>query len=786
MKNRIRDVIKYSLLIFGILSIIFFIYCYSEFNSGEIRSDEPVFIEKWTVTDTSGNFFDVGRTYVDDRAYEEDFVISSTLPDNISDNSFLCFPTRSDTIVYIDGEVRSEFIRKRDVDIPGGSVKGFYFMVPLKESDEGADLRIFRGRTDRHPEIAPLTMVTTKNGVYSFLFTEFGVTFFFATMLLLLSLIVIVVSLVMRIIFRSHIDMLYAALGIMITSLWIVTNSYLCPFVIRRYHIDGTMNYLSCLVIPMGFLLYLDSIQRGRYTRCLTTLMIIDIVTSVMWTFLHFTGIVPFDRALPYIDLILALIMVCVFIILFVDLKRGHFREYRYTAIGLLAFMLMGVIEVIVLLFIETKHDGIPMLLGLGAFLTCVIVQQISDLLKINREKQRAMELSDAKTRFLAGMSHEIRTPINSILGMNEMIIRENKDNIIDEYARSVRSSGKMLLTLVNDVLDFSKIEAGRVEITQADYKLSRLLMEIRPMVMERAKDKGLSFKTEISQGIPDDQRSDEFRIKQVLINIINNAIKYTDSGSVTLSISGEYTADDRYDLRFTVRDTGRGIKEEDVAYLFDAFSRADMSNNRNIEGTGLGLAIVKNIVDAMGGTIDVKSKYGEGSEFKVCIPVQVISRTPMSQSAAENGKDEQEEEYICDYTAPDAKILAVDDNESNLLIVKLFLRRPGIEPVTCTGGEEAIRLCKETEFDLILLDHMMPEPDGIQALERIRNDADSRNKETPAVILTANAMEGSRQIYLDAGFVDYLTKPIDSELLEQTVKKYLPPEKILPVPVTQ
>lgn len=779
----IRDILKYMLFAFILSSILFWLYCASKDKTGVAQTDGPVFIENWTVIDSDGNEMQAGRSYVDDRAYEEDFTIVATLPDGIKDNCFLCFPTRSDTIVYIDGSVRKEYLRLRDADIPGGSVKGFYYTVPLKESDSGAELRIFRGRTNRHPEIVPVTFVATMSGVYSYMFGEYGVTFFLALIILFMSIVVMTAGLIMRIIFRRRIDMFHAAVGTFVTAGWVVTNSYLCPFVVGHYHIDGTMNYLLCLMLPMGFLLYLDSIQKGRYTKVVTLLMIFDMISAVLWTGLHFTRILSYDRALLYIDLILALIMFSVLVILFIDLKRGHFSEYKYTAAGFFGLVLLGVIEVIVLLFVETKHDSIPMLLGLSAFLICVIIQQISDLLKMNEDKNKAMELSDAKTRFLAGMSHEIRTPINSILGMNEMIIRENKDRVIDEYAKSVRSSGKMLLTLVNDVLDFSKIEAGKLEITEADYRLSAVLTDIQPLILERADAKGLHYEMVIHDGVPNGQCSDEFRIKQVLVNLINNAIKYTDKGNVTLTVGGEYTGEDTFDLRFSIKDTGRGIRKEDQAGLFEAFTRVDMNKNRNIEGTGLGLAIVKNILDSMGGKIEFESEYGVGSDFVVTIPVKVTDKSELSISMR-FGDNKAEEKHKCDYSAPSAKILAVDDNRSNLNIVRLFLGAAAIVPELCGSGREAIEKCKKTEYDLILLDHMMPTPDGIETLKIIRNDPQSRNKNTPAVTLTANAMAGSRQIYMEAGFEDYLTKPIDATLLEQTVKKYLPEDKIMP-PIT-
>ena len=284
-----------------------------------------------------------------------------------------------------------------------------------------------------------------------------------------------------------------------------------------------------------------------------------------------------------------------------------------------------------------------------------------------------------------------------------------------------------------------------------------------------------------VESEVPDGIFSDEFRIRQVLINLLNNAIKYTDEGSVELNFGGEYTGEDAYMLTMSVKDSGRGIRQEAQKHLFEAFTRADLKENRSIEGTGLGLAIVKSILDSMSGTIAVDSTFGEGSEFIVQIPVKVTDRTPLEEDYEKQARVVVSEKDESDYRAPEARVLAVDDNASNLRIVSLFLKRVEIVPELCKSGTQAIEMCKKKKYDLLLLDHRMPDPDGIKTLEVIRNDDSSLNKETPAVVLTANALVGSDKIYSDAGFEDYLTKPINSSLLERTVKKYLPEEKILP-----
>ena len=424
------------------------------------------------------------------------------------------------------------------------------------------------------------------------------------------------------------------------------------------------------------------------------------------------------------------------------------------------------------------------MVIGLGFFLALVVIQQVDDIRNTYQEKQRALNLSESKTKFLASMSHEIRTPINSILGMNEMILRDNKDEVIDEYARGIKSSGKMLLMLVNDVLDFSRIESGKLEINEGQFCLSDVLMDVTSLTKERAGEKGLEFKTEITADVPNTLLSDEFRIRQILINILNNAVKYTDKGKITLLVGGQYTSADEYELELSVRDTGRGIRKEDQEHLFEAFTRADLQENMTIEGTGLGLAIVKSIVDSMQGSIEVESEYGVGSTFRVKLPAKVVESEVLTYDMTEELKRYVTATEEKSFLAPDARVLAVDDNQSNLTIVRLFLKRTKIQLDLCSGGNEAVSHCREKKYDLILMDHMMPRPDGIETLKLIREDAGSLNRDTTVIVLTANAIAGSRQIYLDAGFADYLTKPIESKVLEETVKKYLPAEKVQDVTV--
>lgn len=401
------------------------------------------------------------------------------------------------------------------------------------------------------------------------------------------------------------------------------------------------------------------------------------------------------------------------------------------------------------------------------------LYDSIGEMLDAEKEKQIAIAASESKAKFLANMSHEIRTPINTVIGMNEMILRENQDPAIQEYASNIQNASKMLLGLINDVLDISKIEAGKLKIVEHDYQIASMLKDIVLGVETRVKQKKLQLRLDFDEKLPSVLCGDEIRIKQVLNNLLSNAVKYTEQGTITFMVKG-IRKENEFTLVLGVKDTGRGIKEEDMAKLFESFQRLELDKNRHIEGTGLGLNISKQLVESMGGKIEVVSKYEEGSRFMVHIPQKVVDDTPI-------GKLEQQQKYEAvkkeaqDYLfAPEAKILAVDDNEMNLKVVKGLLKRSGIQLDFALGGNECLELAKYKKYDVILMDHMMPEPDGVQTLHLIREDESNINYNTPIIVLTANAIQGAEDFYMQEGFSGYLTKPLAVNALEDMLRKYL------------
>ena len=412
-----------------------------------------------------------------------------------------------------------------------------------------------------------------------------------------------------------------------------------------------------------------------------------------------------------------------------------------------------------------------------GEYCYVTVAYDISSEEKMMEQLRKA---NQAKGNFLASMSHEIRTPISGILGMNEMILRESNSQAISDYAENIKHAGNLLLTLINDILDFSKIESHKMEIIPTEYNLSSVINDIYTIVNQRAQEKNLRFNVINNPEIPPILIGDEVRIKQIIVNLVNNAVKYTSQGSVNLSFDFEKLGYNKIFLNVSVEDTGRGIKEEDLPYIFDSFRRVDSIKNRHIEGAGLGLSITKELVQLMHGAVDVKSEYGKGSVFSISIPQTISEKntqagmglfSPQTFISGQN--------YTESFRAPLANILVVDDVEMNIDVFKGIIKKTQVHVDSALSGRQCLELTKIKKYDIIFMDHMMPEMDGIQTFNAIYTDESNPNCKTPVVVLTANAISGADQQYRGIGFTDYISKPMNPAKLEKMIIKLLPAEKI-------
>ena len=392
------------------------------------------------------------------------------------------------------------------------------------------------------------------------------------------------------------------------------------------------------------------------------------------------------------------------------------------------------------------------------------------------RQKKEIEELNRAENHFFTSMSHEIRTPINTIIGLNEIILREDISEEVAENARNIQGASKLLLSLINDILDISKIKSGKMEIVNVSYETGAFFSEIVNMIWIKAKEKGLEFRLYVDPSIPSMLCGDEVRIKQILINLLNNAVKYTSKGSVTLSVRCERQAVNRVRVWYSVEDTGQGVKKENISYIFNAFQRVDEERNRGIEGTGLGLSIVQQLVELMGGEISVNSVYTKGSKFVVTLDQDIVDEKEMGTfTLASRSRVRGEDRYRQSFEAPDAHILVVDDNEMNRMVVRKLLSATKIQIDTVSSAAECLKLTRNHRYDCILMDHMMPEMDGIECLHALRAQPGGLCQDVPVVALTANAGSDNQLLYRKEGFSGYLAKPVSGALLEAAVLSILP-----------
>ncbi|MBE5947703.1 MAG: response regulator [Lachnospiraceae bacterium] len=397
------------------------------------------------------------------------------------------------------------------------------------------------------------------------------------------------------------------------------------------------------------------------------------------------------------------------------------------------------------------------------------------NLRALEREKQIADTANRAKSEFLARMSHEIRTPINAVLGMDEMILRESKESNIKEYATDIQTAGRTLLNIINDILDLNKIESGKMEIVPVEYDVSGMVYDLSNMIKLRAEDKDLSFKVSLDSDIPAKLCGDDVRIRQVLMNLLTNAVKYTPSGEVCFRVCLKQKVDGDAVIHFEVGDTGIGIKPEDMDKLFAEFERIEVERNRNIEGTGLGMSITMKLLALMDSELKVESEYGKGSVFSFDLRQKIVEATPIGNYESKTGKSRSEQHtYSESFIAPDAHILVVDDNKVNRKVITLLLKKTQIGITEADSGYKAIELAASQNFDVIFMDHMMPGMDGVEAMNRIKAMKDGPCVNTPIIVLTANAVEGSKEKYLEDGFDGYLSKPIEPAKLFDIIKEIL------------
>ncbi len=567
--------------------------------------------------------------------------------------------------------------------------------------------------------------------------------------------------------------------------------------------------FLCLMLIPFFIALYYANGVLGTFKvrwRILLSLICINISVQMV---LQLTNLVDFMDMAFFSHGLIALTVLIVAVSYLQIMKEKRDRSILCGMLGLLFMGIGGTIDIVRMYVVAVGDMGKFSRLGTACFSVIMLYQHLGQVMKgyahnveenamllkrevelmekKNEQLKRANELAEearqealsanaAKGKFLAHMSHEIRTPINAVLGMDTMILRETKDMHIKEYALDIQNAGQNLLALINDILDFSKIESGKLEIIQVEYDFSSLIHDISNMISAKAKGKNLELNIHVDEKLPSKLLGDDVRIRQVLVNLLNNGVKYTQQGSVSLSVDGRIEGR-KVVLDFAVQDTGIGIKQEDISKLFKEFERIEEKRNRNIEGTGLGINITTQLLLLMGSRLNVESVYGKGSKFFFTLEQQIVDSTPIGNLEARIREQSVEYTYTSAFTAPEANILVVDDNLVNLKVFVSLLKHTKVSIDVADSGKACLELVTQKHYDLIFLDHMMPEMDGIETLHRMEELADNKCSGCPVVALTANAITGAKEMYLAEGFDAFLPKPINPEKLEQMILKLLPRE---------
>ena len=771
-------VVKRIFLLFFLAVCLYFvlgqIYLSNEKDVGD--NNYQTFSEGWIWVKEDGTEEEIEIPSKLEAERNERIVIENVLPQGVEDNQYLCIrSSKQEMKIYIGDELRKEYSTE-DTRLFGKVSAVVWVFLELEEEDAGQNIRIEVQTDSSYSGVFHEIHYGERWEIWSEFFKENGVELMIGLLMLVLGVASIVISIALKISYKKNIEMEYLGWAVFLTAIWILANSTFRQILFPSVSVISDMAFFMVMLIAIPFMLYLNSVQKERYWKAYFVAVIANLTDAVICTFLHITNLVDFSDTIKYMGIVAALSIGLMGVTLVRDVFTGRIKEYKLVALGILAVCLAAVVQLVIYFKWTNQFSGSVMAVGLVFILIISFINTMNDVLHMEKEKQEAVVSNEAKGKFLANMSHEIRTPINAVLGMDAMILRECEDENIREYALNIQNAGQTLLSLINDILDFSKIESGKMEIIPVEYDFSSMIHDVVNMIMMKAEDKGLKMNLSVDSSLPFKVYGDEVRIRQVLINLLTNAVKYTKEGSMGLSVSGTRDGDDIL-LNFEVEDTGIGIKPEDIQKLFARFERIEEERNRNIEGTGLGMSITMQLLKLMDSELKVESEYGVGSKFSFELRQKIISPEPIGNLEERIKKLPSEYKYDVTFVAPNAHILVVDDNMINRKVFISLLKQTKVQIDETESGLECIELVKKNKYDIIFLDHMMPGMDGVETLHQMKKLSDYPCKATPVVALTANAIQGAKEMYLKEGFDDFLSKPIQPEKLENMIVKLLPEE---------
>ena len=710
---------------------------------------------------------------------DETVTVETTLPDKIENNRYLCFRSaKQDMKFYIDGQLIKEYSTEENRMFGRMSAAAYIFVIITPENS-GKTLRVEMRTDSSYTGIFYKVYYGNPMGVWKYFFKQTGLELVVAFVTLILSIIAIIAGVTLWFCYHRKVALLYLGLGILVAAVWLITNSSFRQLMFPNLSVINDITFLMIMLLALPYLLYMNEVQKNRYGSAYRILECIVIINFIFCSFFHITEICDFTDTISYVSVFCIISILLMLITILLDIRNGKIKEYLFVAVGMFGICVAAFVQILIYFHRNDLFNGVILALGLIFLLGFSTISTIHEIMDMEREKQQALLASESKGRFLANMSHEIRTPIHAVLGMDAMILRESTEPSIREYALDIKNAGQTLLSLINDILDISKIESGKLEILPVKYDISSLIYDVINMMKMKANDKGLEFNLLADHSLPSCLWGDDVRIRQILVNLISNAVKYTETGSVTLAVQSVVKGE-LAEVTFRVEDTGIGIREEDIGKLCEEFERIEEHRNRKVEGTGLGMNITTKLLELMGSRLQVESVYGKGSVFSFTLEQKIMNDEPIGDLEERIKNQIETYSYEALFTAPKARVLVVDDNVVNRRVFVKLLKATQLQIDEAAGGEECLERVKEQTYDLIFLDHMMPDMDGITVLHRMRAMAECLCQKTPVIALTANAVTGAREMYLREGFEDFLSKPVNPEKLEKMIFDMLPKEKII------